>query len=384
MNRAVASLSYEAKSECKTAFEFHQKALLKQKWTELPGSSVTDEYASGMFSREGFLVSLSSGPLGKPGMVNVSLILHGNVDLSKLPIPDDLKPVFVGPSVAMYSSDVPVEKTTEACHKLLLAQGWLRYGEAGTVQFFKQNAVLLTANISAAPAQMGKTMVSYSCVQLSADIPVPEHYVSLHYADTTKEVLFDTKESEAAIEEFYRTTLGKSGWKATTDHPFEVDFKNRLMFRNAAHEMYTLELNEIKDMEVVRVTLKFQSSAEMAAIEKAITEAAMKKEEPAAALPVVKIALPRGVKITAETESKLEFTVESGQGKSTAEPIRKMLREAGWKETVTSGDKMLGIFDFKNEEQEINMTIVDPGFIPAELTIKGTGVTFEHAVAKKK
>ena len=36
------------------------------------------------------------------------------------------------------------------------------------MQFFKQNAVLLTANISAAPAQMGKTMVSYSCVQLSA------------------------------------------------------------------------------------------------------------------------------------------------------------------------------------------------------------------------
>ena len=56
VNRAVASLSYEAKSECKTAFEFHQKALLKQKWTELPGSSVTDQYASGMFSREGFLV----------------------------------------------------------------------------------------------------------------------------------------------------------------------------------------------------------------------------------------------------------------------------------------------------------------------------------------
>ena len=56
-SRHVANLSYVAPGDVKTAFEFHRKALSAQGWKELPNSSVTDQSASAMFSRNGFVVS---------------------------------------------------------------------------------------------------------------------------------------------------------------------------------------------------------------------------------------------------------------------------------------------------------------------------------------
>ena len=63
-SRQVANLSYAATGDVKTAFEFNRKALLSQGWKELPNSSVTDQYASAMFSRNGFVVYVSVTPSG--------------------------------------------------------------------------------------------------------------------------------------------------------------------------------------------------------------------------------------------------------------------------------------------------------------------------------
>ena len=63
-SRQVANLSYVATGDAKTAFEFNRKALLSQGWKELPNSSVTDQSASAMFSRDGFVVSVSVIPYG--------------------------------------------------------------------------------------------------------------------------------------------------------------------------------------------------------------------------------------------------------------------------------------------------------------------------------
>ena len=205
-------------------------------------------------------------------------------------------------------------ETTDACRKLLVAQGWQPYGKAGDTLFFKQNAIRLTVSIMAAPALGGKTTVSLSSEQLSADLPAPSDTVQLQYADSTKQILFDTKESEDAIVAFYRKSLGSIGWKATTDNTLKIDWKNVLIFRNAAKDMLTLEMYPVKDENVLRVTLKHQSAAEVAAIEKHLDEQAAaaknKKEMP---LPKVTIALPSGVKLIEQTASRLEFTVVAGR-----------------------------------------------------------------------
>lgn len=384
VNRTVGSLSYNAKTDLKTVFEFHRKQLLKAKWSELPGTAVTDQYASGTFSHNGFLASLTASPTGEAGQVNVSLQLHGNVDLQKLPLPSNLKVVYVGPQVAMYSSEETVEKTVATAHKLLQDNGWLPYGKAGDVQFFRQNAVILTANISAAPAQMGKTMLSFSTQQISAEIPAPIENVQLQYSDSTKQILFDTKQSEDDIEKFYRETLAKQGWKATTEKPFSIDWKHGLIFLNEAKDMLELEMYGVKDEGVLRVTVRHYTKVERDVIEAEIKKALeAKKNKPMPKLATVKIPFPAGAKSEETTEKNLEFTVPTGKGKSAAAAIRKVLTDAGWKESVLSADDTLGVIEFKKEDLEISLNYVDPGFIPAEITVSGTGVKLEKETGKK-
>ena len=62
---------------------------------------------------------------------------------------------------------------------------------------------------------------------------------------------------------------------------------------------------------------------------------------------------------------------------ATVADIRKALTSAGWKEKVTTDDGMIGLIDFEKGEQTISLKYVDPGFIPAEVTINGSGVELE-------
>ena len=91
----VANLFYLATGNVKTAFEFNRKALVAQGWKELPNSSVTDQSASAMFSRSGFIVFVSVTPNGD-GSLQVRLQNQGNVKPGKLPVPPNAKPVYVG------------------------------------------------------------------------------------------------------------------------------------------------------------------------------------------------------------------------------------------------------------------------------------------------
>lgn len=387
LNRSVSQLSYNVPGDCETAFAFHRKTLANLKWNEVPGSSVTKDYASGMFTRDGFLASVSVSPLGdpsQPAMISVALTLHGNVDLAKLPIPADLKPAYVGPQIAMYTASGTVAETAEACRKLLVAQGWQPYGKAGETLFFKQNAIRLTVTITAAPALGDKTSLSYSAEQLSADLPAPSDTVQLQYADSTKQVLFDTQDRADSMVAFYRKTLGSSGWKATTDTTLKIDWKDVLIFRNAAKDMLTLELYPVKDENVLRVTLKHQSAAEVAAIQKQLDEeaaaSAKKKEMPLSSLA---IPLPAQAKITEQVESRLEFTVGAGKAQAVAELLRKWLRDDGWQEQVITADTVVGEIGYTKDKQELSLSYVDSGFTPAEITLTGRGVRLQVADRKE-
>ena len=211
----VANLFYLATGDVKTAFEFNRKALLGQGWKELPNSSVTDQSASAMFSRDGFVVYVSVSPHGEPGSVQVRLQNQGNVKPGQLPVPPNAKPVYVGDSSANYVTEATVAATGEACRNLFVAQGWVPYGDAPDTAVFKQNAILATAYISSAPAQGGKTMIQYSNQLISADIPAPPDVEDLRYVDEPPELTFETAEKQDAIADFYRKTLATSGWKST-------------------------------------------------------------------------------------------------------------------------------------------------------------------------
>jgi hypothetical protein len=369
----MASLSYAAPGTVKSVFEFHRKQLIDMQWKELPGGYVSDEATTATFARDGFSLSLSVYPTSKVGAVSVTLMNHGNVALSKLPVPPGVKPFFGGPVNASFITEASREQTADACRKLLLAQGWEPYGMAGDVLFFKQNAVRLAARISTAPAQGGKTVIDYSTELMSVDLPAPADTLGLQYADVNTQLFFDAKMSEKDLVGFYRPTLAKAGWEATTEKPIKIDFKDIMIFRNPTKDMLTLEMNDVDGK--TRVLLKHESAAEVAEIERRIdAEMERRKAEKNKPLPKLVVTLPPDAKDIKQTKNRIEFQLATGKAKAAVESWRKQFAKDGWKEEFAASEDMAGSISFVKGSQDVSMSYSDTGFLPAEVTIHATNV----------
>jgi hypothetical protein len=384
----VAGLSYKAPCTVKNAFEFHRKQLLDRKWKELPGGYASDQSSNATFARDGFSLSLTVFSAGKSAgnaaeEASVTIANHGNVKLDKLPLPAGAKPMFAGPVSAMYVTDKSVKETAESCKKLLLAQGWRPYGTAGETQFFKQNAVRLSAYITAAPAQGGKTMLTYSTEQMSADLPAPDDATNLQYADVTRQLFFDSGESQRETADFYRKILKKTGWQATTDTPIQIDFKRELIFRNPGMDMLTLEMTDVEGK--TRVLLKLQSAAEVAELERlAKAEIERRKAEENKPLPKLSLPIPAAATEVERDKNRIEFKLPAGKAKAVIEGWRKQFGKDGWKEEAVAMEDMAGTISFNKDNQHLSVIYSDTGFLPAEITLQATGIELEKATAEKE
>ena len=356
-SRHVANLSYVAPGDPKKALEFQRKAFVAQGWKELPNSTISDESASAMFARDGFVVSLSVIPFEATG-VSVRLQNLGNVKPGKLPVPPGAKPVYEGEPTAMYDTEAAVPATADAIRNLFVAQGWVPYGKAGDSDFFKQNAILATSTVSSAPAQGGKTMIQYSNQLISSDIPAPPNVEDLRYVDEPPELTFATTNQDAIVD-FYRKTLAAAGWKSTMDKMVDVDEKPTMIFRNPAKEMLTLAVPYDYGSGKLGVSVRFQSATEIAERDRKMKEMAprlraeaeakaAKEAKEAAELaeknkpPKVAVTLPAGAKDVKQTNDSIKFTLGKGKAKAAVESLRKQFRDAGWKEEHASMAAMAG------------------------------------------
>jgi hypothetical protein len=389
----VANLFYLATGDAKTAFEFNRKALVSQGWKELPNSSVTEQSASAMFSRNGFVVSLSIIPYEKTGQ-QVRLQNQGNVKPGKLPVPPNAKPVYVGDSSANYVTDDAVPATADACRNVFVAQGWVPYGDAPDTAVFKKNAILATAYISSAPAQGGKTSIQYSTQLISADIPAPQGVEDLRYVDEPPELTFATANQDAIVD-FYRKTLSAAGWKSTMDKMVDVDGKPTMIFRNPTKEMITLSVPYVLG-DKLGVSVRFQSAAEIAERDRRIKELAPKLRAAAEAkaaqeakeaaelaernkVPKVAVTLPADAKDVKQTKDEIKFTVGKGKAKAAVESFRTQFRDAGWKEDVASLERMAGTLLFSKENgPSVNITYSDTGFMPSEVSLSAMRAEFQR------
>jgi hypothetical protein len=390
-SRQVANLSYAATGDVKTAFEFNRKALLAQGWKELPNSSVTDQYASAMFSRNGFVVYVSVTPSGD-GTQQVRLQNQGNVKPGKLPVPPNAKAVYVGDSTAMYESDAAVPATADAIRNLFVAQGWVLYGKAGDSDFFKQNANLATATVSSAPARGGKTMIQYSNQLISADIPAPPDVEDLRYVDEPPELTFATTNQDAIVD-FYKKTLASAGWKSTLDKMVDVDEKPTMIFRNPAKEMITLSMPYDYGGGKLGGSVRFQSAKEIAKLDRRIKEEAPKLRAEAEAkaakeaaelaernkVPKVAVTLPADAKDVKQSKDEIKFTVGKGKAREAVESLRTQFRDAGWEEKVASLERMAGTLLLSKEDQSVTITYSDTGFMPSEVSLSAMRAELEAA-----
>lgn len=387
--RGVASLSYEGPGDVKSAFEFQRKNLLERGWKELSNSSISAQGASAMFTRKGFLVSVAVFPRAV-GRMSIFIQNHGNVPPGKLPRPSGAKAVYVGDASAMYVTDAAVGVTADKCRRLLLEQGWVPYGGAGDSSYYKQNAIRVEATVSSAPAQGGKTMITYSGFLMSADLPAPPDVDDLRYSEQTRELSFETRADQQAMVDFYKKTLAKAKWEPTLEHTVTIDDKEEMIFRNSAKEMLTLAMPKARNGKQT-VSLQHQSAAEIAELEREIkahepeikaTLAKKQQEEDERwqaehgikVLPKFAVALPEGVSSLAIKNDEIKFNVANGKAKGVVEAFRKQFQDAGWKEDVATVGAMAGAVSMSNEEQNLTINYTDTGFTPAEVTLSAMGV----------
>jgi hypothetical protein len=392
MARHMAHLTYAASGNVKAGFDFHRKALTAQGWKELPNSSVTEQSASAMFARSGFILSLAVLSSGKSGDLSFMLQNHGNIKPGQLPVPPGTKPVYVGDSTAMYATEAAVPATVETCRNLFLAQGWVPYGGAGDSAEFKKNAIVVTATVSVAAAQAGKTMIQYSTQLISADIPAPPNVEDLRYIDEPPELTFDTAPDQNSVVDFYRKNLAAAGWQSTLDHTVPVDDLPTMIFRNPGKDMLTLKMSA-GSRGKLRVSVRFQSGAEIAELDRMIKERAPalraaaeeEKAKEAARLaeenkppPKVAVTLPSDAKALEQTKDRIKFAVGKGKAKAAAEALRVQFREAGWKEDFASVTAMTGTLSFsKDKWQSLTLTYTDTGMSTPEVNLSAMGVELE-------
>ena len=391
--RGIASLSYEASGDVKTLFEFQRKKLLELGWKELPNSSVTEQAASAMFSKKGFVVSVSVYPRDANTM-SIFVQNHGNVRPGKLPLPPKVKTVYDGGASAMYVTDAGVAETADACRKLLIADGWVPYGGAGDSAYYKQNAVRIEATVSSAPAQGGKTMISYSSELMSADLPAPPGATEMSYTEQNRELNFETTADKQGVVDFYKKTLGKTGWQPTLDHMVQVGDNDEMIFRNPGKDMLTLAMPPRPNGKMP-VSLQHQSAAEIAELDRRFKEhapeiraklKAQRDEEEARSaeenkpkvLPKFAVSLPSGINGLEQTKDEIKFSIGNGKAKSVVETWRKEFRDAGWKEDAAAINAMAAAVSFSKGTQSLTVNYTDTGMMPAEVRLSAIGVELEE------
>lgn len=411
--RQVGSLNYETKGDPKATFKFHQQQFAKLGWKELAGTMTEATYATGMFQKSGFVVSITTSDAGrpdKPGFSRVSLTNFGNVLPGSLPVVKGAKSQFASEATAMYLTDAKPADAVEATRKLLLDAGWEPYGSFGklpdgVMQKFKRNAIQVSANVSVATAQEGKTSIMLAAILLSADIPAPTTAQDVNYVDMLKTLRFTSADSYADVARYYLQTMTRRGWKSTTEDLVTATdrFKRptgMLVFRNPAKDMLTLDLTTQDDK--THAVVRHLTDAEFTAIEEkakqeeqkrlAENEARKKKPAktaerepggndpaPAAKGTVVGIPVPqKAKKVNKTADNVLQISLAPGKGKGTAEMIRDHLVAAKWKlEEDAELDETSGNLTLKKNDQQVTLTYVDTGITDVMLMVIGIGTKLE-------
>jgi len=390
--RRLANLSYAARSDVRGAYDFQKKTLEGLGWKEQPGSSLTDQSCSGAFAKNGFTVSVSVSPAFGPdseGLVEIYLTNHGNIGAAKLPVPPGAKLLYSFPATTAYVTAEPAKETGEAMARLLMAQGWEPYGDAGDSRFFKKNAVQLSVFSSVAPGQGGKTVIQLATTLMSADLPAPPAITRAQYADTTKALNLDTKIKPDAVVAFYKDALGKNGWKATTDHPIKEQFKEILHFTNPAKDLITLETHTTEG--ITRANIEHRTAAEVArAIELAqaaeakrkakVEQDRLKMEAARPAKITVAITVPTNATNVVRTKDNLTFKVPAGKATAAVGTIGNALKKAGWKEDTAALEPQAGaVVLSKKPGVSVAIHYIDIGVGAAEITITTFGAEIQGA-----
>lgn len=327
-HRREAKLSYTVKASTKDIFAFVNKQLLDRKWEQLPGARDDGQFASADYQRDGLIVHLSVFPQGN-GQPAVSLHHQGNVPLDKLPIPPGAKKTYGFTSTVMFTAAGEVKETIEAIQKLMHADGWVPYGSAGDTMYFRKNAVQVNVRVMSAPGQGGATIINFTSILLSLELPAPPFAEDPRYSDSTTVLTFDTNKTPQQVADFYRQQLASDAWRATTEKPVTIDWRQYTIFRNKAQDMLTIETHDFEGK--TRVSIDHQCAAEVAEDEYLqnvlLGERATYRQ---GKRPTVELKMPRDRGFNQQEQWAIKIDVPKGKAYGTSDQLAQSLLSAGW------------------------------------------------------
>ncbi len=189
---------------------------------------------------------------------------------------------------------------------------------------------------------------------------------------------FRSHATKQQLVKFFKDELGEKGWQATTDNPIEISFHETLIFRNKAKELIEVDFQEVDGH--WNCEARYQNAYQFAETEKQVkqeieaakkTQAEMderKKNPPKIQLPKVD-----GSKIEDQSDARIEYTLKSGAGKSAALKMVEQLEKLGWSSQKDIDTKEVGNYTLKKDDAQLVINFVDPGFIPATITVQLVG-----------
>ena len=194
-------------------------------------------------------------------MVQVYLTNHGNVDVSTLPMPAGTKRLYSFPTTTSYLTGEPAKDRRGAEETPHLA-GMGAVRRSGGYPVLPEERGPDLGDVCRRACAGNKTVIQLGSELLSAELPAPAGWITASYADTTKVLALDVDMTSEQLAAFYRDALGKAGWTPTTERPAKIDFREMLLFRNAAKEILTLKMHPIDGK--LRANLDHLTAAEFA------------------------------------------------------------------------------------------------------------------------
>lgn len=301
--------------------------------------------------------------------------------LAELPKPAGLKAVSETPPSAIYSSSASVEKARDEAAKSFAAAGWVPYGEAGPTRYYKKGKALAQLMIGSTPPPENKTMLTYMVEKISADLPAPDGATDLRYTERQKRLGFATRQTPDEVAAAYRKLLAPGGWFTKMEKPEKDDFDQVMIYRHPTEGMIRLDMRPGPESLLVNVTYQTQKEVEAEEAKAAAQGKALKEKLAAAAnapQPEAVIPLPKGTTKNFPMKGGLAIKLSAGTAQGGAQAISKELQAQGWQEVPGGAEaKETGMINLSRGDQSITVVYMDPGMVPAEITIQAAGVALK-------
>ena len=256
-----AATGFRTAAAVEATFAEQRATLEASGWSLVGDAQIYPQSASGVFGKNGYVLSLTVMPDGAGSVVQ--MLHHGNVDLSTLTPPQDVDVRFAQAISAIWETAAAPDVATSTLREALIANGWEEYGEAGPMRYFRKNAVRLSAMTSAAPD--GKTMHNLGVELLSAQIPIPVSASGANFDSSAQVLRVHHVGPIEVLVESYSPQLAAEGWKTSIEAPIDDEGKRVMTWRNATDDLLVLTFAAPQG-EAANVAISYQSRSQIDAM----------------------------------------------------------------------------------------------------------------------